>query len=250
MCTLLHFTPQTDFTTTENRELRTEKNFFRFGDQLVTLEAHGYAAAKNYVLLSLHSNETSSIAAALNFTRTTDAFFIRLVNSNKRNIEGYFLDTKINFDPNNIYTDWGRKEHLKDNNCWTKYIDLKVEQFSQFILNEIPYDKTIVSLHSHKGNTIQNYAAKRKLNRQVKALYINSTQSPTDYFLTTDESIFERLKERQYNVLLMHPKKMENKGGLAVYCARTKRPYVQVETGEENTEMQEKMLMVIDGILK
>lgn len=250
VCTLLHTLPVNRITTPPENKTRLEKNFFRFGDQLVSIESHGHPDARNYVLLSLHSNESSSVNASLNFSKNTNTLFIRLVNNEKQLIEGDFLDQQISFDPNNIYTDWGRKEHLKDNKCWTKYLDMKVEQFAEFILNEIPYNKAIVSLHTHHAWTIRDYMEKRKLRKQVKEIYRNPAMPASEYYITTDDLLYSRIKNKELNVILMHPKKMENKGELAVYCAREKRPYVQIETREESTEAQEKMLMALDSILK
>lgn len=250
LCTLLHFS---DVTITDNPSTETppaEKNFFRFGDQLVSLETMGTPSAKNYVLVGLHSNEAASLASMQSFSRATGAYFLQLQNNNNQKIVGSFLDKKISFDPQKIFTDWGRKEHLKDNNCWTKFIDLKVEQFSQFLLNELPYDKAVVSLHTHHARTIKDYSSKKSLAKQVKSLHRDATKHVAAYFITTDDSIFEKLKQLQYNVVLLHPKKVVNDGDLAVYCVRSKRPYVQIEAREEDAAEGRQMLLALDSILK
>ena len=214
------------------------------------IETHGHQDSRNYLLLNLHSNEDAAIEAALNFSKATGVFFVRLQNGGRKNIEGYFLDQKISFDPNQIYTDWGRKEHLKENKCWNKYLDEKVEQFSEFILNEIPHDKAIVSLRDQGGRTLRDYDEKRKLKKQVKALYRSALYDVSDYFITTDEEIFHRLKKEQLNVVLLHPKKVYNNGALAVYCARTKRPYIQIETKKGQLAQKQMMLAALDRIFK
>lgn len=230
-------------------ETATERNFFRFGDQLITIVKQGNPASKNYVLLSLHSDEHKAIGSLIKFSRRNGSHMVRLLNSNRRMIEGNFLDEKIAFDPNHIYTDWGRKEHLKKHNTWTRYLDMKVEQFSQFLLNELPHGKTIVTLHTHPAHTIRDFIEKRKLRRQVKEWHRNPAMHVSDYFITTDENIFNRIKEQDFNIVLLHPKRIHNNGGLPVHCAREKLSYVEIESLEDHAQARMEMLMAVDVAL-
>jgi len=223
-----------------------ERNFFRFGDQLVTLEREGDAAAANYAALILHSGEGTALE---NLAQKSGALRIKLDHGTGRYIQGSFIDRPISFDPNNIFTEWGRKEHLKDRGCWSRGIEIKVGQFADFILNELPSDKIILTMHQHGDFTMEDFTGKKSLNRQMKAIAWNDKANGRSYFVTTEKDLYDKLDAAGGNVILLNARKVANNGALAVYCARTKRPYIQVECSGNAVE-QQKMLSIVEKALE
>jgi len=223
-----------------------ERNFFRFGDQLVTLEREGDAAAAGYVALLLHSGEGVALE---NFAGKSGALRVKLDHRTGRYIQGTFIDKPISFDPNNIFTEWGRKEHLKDRGCWSRGIEIKVGQFADFIMNELPSDKIILTMHQHGDFSMEDFTGKKSLNRQMKEVVWNDKVNERSYFMTSDKSLFDKLDAAGGNVILLNARTVANNGALAVYCVRTKRPYIQVECSGDPVE-QEKMLSIVEEALK
>ena len=231
------------FTPAGQGSITVNKSFFRIGDQLITLEKYGKAVDHPFVFVSLHSDETSYINAGLRMAHSQKAFFIRLVNKQGRNVEADLFDRKLVFDPNSIFTSWGRRIHLKSNDCWSKSADDYVQQFARFVLNEMPGNKTIVMLHPGKP-TLQAYHPGGAMEKMTKEIYVNPAMDAGQFFITADEDIFSQLKESKYNAVLQHAKKMDDDGSLAVFCAKSARPYIYMVANEG----EEEMIAMLDGL--
>lgn len=212
--------------------LKVNKSFFRIGDQLITLENYGEFDDNNYVLVSLHNDPVFS-SAAFSMVQSSEAGFIRLVNTRGKNVEADFLDMKLVFDPNKIFTSWGRREHLKENHCWGKAADDYIRQFAKFILNEIPIDKTVV-MFIDEQLSIRDFMDGGVKEKQAKQVFQNTGQDPSTLFITPDESVFLKLKAKNSNVVLQHSKKLEDDGSLHIYCAKANLNYLNIAVGKEN----------------
>ena len=229
-CLLTQNLPQFNLASPEPASLKVNKSFFRIGDQLMTLEKYGDHKIHNYVIVSLHHDD-HILESALSMVQSYQSGFIRLLNKQGRNVEADLFNKKLVFDPNNIFTSWGRREHLKANHCWSKASDEYVQQLARFVLNEIPIDKTVVMFLDEKTN-LADYTEGGKKEKQVKNIFQSSAMEATSFFLTTDELIFEKLKSANANAVLQNPKKMEDDGSLPVYCSKANRNYLTVVNGD------------------
>jgi hypothetical protein len=226
------------------------KRFFRFGDQLITMEKYARPDAASYVLVSLHSNETSAIHTAMSFAENHNAIFYRLMNSERRNVEADLLDKKITFDPNCIFTTTGRKQNLKKNHCFDKPTDEQVYQLSRFIIRDMSDENAIVSVHSSDNNSILDYKKGGKLHKETKAIFQGSSMDPGDFMLTTDENIFRALKSKGFNVVMQNKAKAKDDGSLGLFCARAGKPYVGIETKAGHNSEELSMLDAVDRIFQ
>ena len=229
-------------------ETPNSKSFFRLGDQLITLEKQGINKS-SYLLVSLHSNKLGAINTMMEFAEERQVNFLRLLNQDKRNVEAMFLDRQISFDPNSIFTKLGRKACLLSNKYLDKITDMKIRQFAQFMLDEMPSEETIVTLHSETNNSVNYYIPGGKKGKSAKCIFKSAACKPSNYFLTTSEEIYNALVEKNCNVVLLHKKKAKDDGSLSIYCVRTGKPYVSIETAG-NKNAQEEMLHTIDSILQ
>lgn len=248
---LLLAAQEDNFTFTSHSEPFTERNFFRLGDRVLTLAKHGYEDDKPYVLLSLHNNEYTAIQSGLDYVTEYGGTFYELVNNQQRNISFVLMDQRYHFDPNRIFTYRGREANLRMFKSWDKRTHDQVLQFAQFILNEIPFRKTIVALHNNTDGEydLNDYKKGGRYYRETKAVHSNPDMDRDDFFLTTDATIYKRLKELNYNVVLQNNSKVKDDGSLSVYCAKVNRKYINIETQFGHTGVQQEMLDVLEKVL-
>jgi hypothetical protein len=250
VCTSLHTAPKTPTPVFNANPITVSKSFFRFGDQLITLEKYGSEEARSYVLVSLHGNELSSFNTALAFAGAQHAPLYRLKHKDTRLVVADLHDHTVQFDPAQIFTTWGRRVHLKKNNSLNRYAIEQVELLSHFLLNEMPLNKTIVSLNNSEGRYSINDFVKGKLEKEAKDVYVAAGMDPFDYFSTADEAIFEKLKAKDLNVVLLQKGKVKDNGSLSVYCLRSNSTFVNIETKAEHTGEEVRMLEALDAVLK
>jgi hypothetical protein len=248
VCALLYTAPKA---TTEPQHTNLNKSFFRIGDQLITLEKYSQGEAPGYVLVSLHSDEMDAIGTTMDFVRQHNSVFLRLVNGHRRLVEADFYDHKVVFDPNQVFTTWGRRIELRENECFDKLTNLRVLQFSRFVTGEIRRDKTIVSIHNTEENSsIRQYLPGGHLEKLAKEVYMNPAKDPSDFMVTGEEYIYNGLKAQGFNVVFLHRSRMEDNGSLEVYCSKANQPYVIMEVKRGHGEEQLRMMEVVDGMLK
>jgi hypothetical protein len=225
------------------------KTFFRFGDQLITLEKYGREDERPYVLVGLHGDEAAANYSAFLFARSHGAAFFRLQND-KKNVEADLLDRKVRFDPGNIFTSLGRQVNLRLNKCWSKFTNQRVQELASFLVGQVVRDKTVIAVHNDHNESVGDYQEGGRLAKQVKEVYVQPSSDAHDFFLTTDENIFNKLKDRDFNIILQKKGKMKDDGSLGVYCAKAGKSFVSVETLSAHSGMQQKMLSAIDAVLQ
>jgi len=226
--------------------------FFKLGDKLLSIARHGDEKKESYVLISLHSNETTAIDVAKTFIEKEGGLFLELLNYDQRLIEFKETGVKFIFDPNRIFTPAGRTANLKLNKSYNKIVERQVQQFARFVLAEIPRNKTIIAVHNNtEGNyTINDYKKGNKLEKDAELIYQNPELDEDDFFLTTSLSLFKSLKSKNFNVVLQHKSKAKDDGSLSIYCAGINRSYVNVETEHGHSDEQQKMLAVLKDIFE
>ena len=233
------------------KAVATKKSYFRFGEKVVTLAKHATPADQPFVLISLHNNEYEAAETAQKFVAEQGGTFLELQNNNERNIEFSLFDKQMIVDPNNIFTPKGRWNDLAANQKKDHVISQQIGELASFIINELPLQKAIVSLHNNisGGHIIEMYGKNGSLAKNVRSFYQNPEMNSADFFFTTDKAVFEQLKDRKFNVVLQDFQAKDD-GSLTVFCAKTRRSYIGIETQNGHTEMQEKMLNAIAEILK
>ncbi|HWJ30076.1 MAG TPA: hypothetical protein VNS32_26300, partial [Flavisolibacter sp.] len=190
----------------------------------------------------LHNNEQTAILNASFFAEGNDTRFIQILHDGGRNIEANLGDRNVRFDPDKIFTPAGRKSNLKDNQSWSKSSAQQVGLFARFMVNQFINTGTIISVHeSENDQTINDYTRSPLLIRIAKAIHINATSDPNDFILTTDENLFMHLKQN-FNVVLLNKHKMKDDGSLKIYCTRTNKNFVQIQTLSDHTKEQNEML--------
>jgi len=224
--------------------------YFKSGNNELTLSKYSGDSTKSYLLLSLHHNEQTAIEEAKYFISGNGGMLYELENEKQRNITATIKGEKVVFDPNRIFTMRGRSESIKSKTYRKSKLQY-VLSFSWFILSAMPEDKIIIAVHNNadEGFSIHSYRKGGSLAKDAKDVYLNTAMDPDDFFLTTDEGIFEKIKNEDYSVVLQS-KTATDDGSLSIYCGKISRKYINVETEHGHAYELKNMLRVIDEILQ
>lgn len=227
---------------------KSAKSFYRLGDQVITIKKQGEFSDQPFVFISLHHNETTASEAALDFIENNGGAMISIENNFQHNIDFELIDKKYSLDPNQIFTKKGRGLQA---GIFKPQILSSLQRFAIFMLDEIPENKGVVSMHNHAGNeTGITYYSTGILKKDAKDIYINPEMDVDDFFLTTDKSLFEQLKGKKYNVVLKNIARNRDDGSLAYYFGRINKPYVDLVTEFGHYEQQKTMITVLADLLK
>jgi hypothetical protein len=233
------------------KAVATRKSYFRFGERVVALARFSTTDEQPYVLLSLHHNEYNASETARKFVSEQGGTYLEVQNNNERNIEFTLFDKEMTVDPDNIFTPKGRWNDLSANQKKDHIISQQIGEFSKFILNEIPLDKTIISLHNNAADdaSIDQYMKGGSQYRNAHSAFRNPEMNANDFVITTDKAVFERLRDRKINVVLQN-NMIKDDGSLSFYCAHSRRTYVGIETQTGHALAQESILAAVTEALK
>jgi hypothetical protein len=219
-----------------------KKSFFRLGTRLITLNKIVSQREQPFLMVNLHNDETSLIEKAKELTARKGGQLIVLENDGQKLIEAELLERTVVFDPSHIFTFYGRKFRPKKGINFK--IDQHVKQLADFITNELDDGKHVVDLHSHSGDDrlISDYQKEIKKFKDVKDVHQNKFMDEADYFLTSDEYLFEQLSKRGFNIVLQSSTKLRELGMLDNFCQKMKSKYLLVVTRTHHDAVQEQML--------
>jgi hypothetical protein len=231
--------------------LQTRRMYYRLGDRLLTINKQVTDDTQPYMFISLHNNENAVAETARNFILSEGGSLLELLNDNRRNIDFTLFDKELSVDPNNIFTPKGRNQDLSVNKKTDMIISHQLNGFAQFIIGELPYEKVIVSVHSNDAGdyTINAFSKNGEHERDAWMMFRNPALDENDFFVTTDKDLYNQLKERNLNVVLQSIRSKDD-GSLAVFCGRTHRGYIGIETRKGHNEEQERMVRIVHEILK
>ncbi|MDB5197365.1 MAG: hypothetical protein JWP88_1736 [Flaviaesturariibacter sp.] len=234
-----------------SQAVATKKSFFRFGERVVTLAKHTTAIDQPYVLISLHNDEYTASEAARKAIQQDGGSYIEVLNNNERNIAFTLFNKEMTVDPNNIFTPKGRWADLAANQKTDHVISQQIGEFAKFIIDEIPVEKAIISLHNNTEDayTIDMFQKGGCFANSARFVYQNTEMDENDFVLTTDKAVFEKLKEKKISVVFQ-PYSVKDNGSLNVFCAKTKRRYIGIETQVGHSAEQEKVIETVTEILK
>jgi len=220
------------------------KTFFRLGDQLITVEEKG-PENQSIIIIGLHNNEHTAIMNASFFAEGYGTRFIQLQHKGGQYIEANLRDQNIRFDPDKIFTPTGRKNNLKKTQSWSKSSIQQVGLFARFMQDQFTNSTSIISIHeSENEENINDYTHSPALIRIAKAIHISETSDPNDFIITTDENLFRKLKQG-FNVVLLNKHKLKDDGSLKLYCIRSNKKFVQIQTLADHTSEQLVMLQSV-----
>ncbi|MET0463160.1 MAG: hypothetical protein ABW007_08395 [Chitinophagaceae bacterium] len=224
------------------------------GDKKIALKTWRYGAAQKYVIINLHHNEITAIDAAQKVLSTSGGTMVYIENEQERIISFRIGNNLFRFDPNRIFTDAGIHKTLhKLSGRVTPGAIRAVREFATFVKSKLPATVSVViAVHNNEDGdlSVDSYGKDGDLRREASQVHATPGHDADNFFLTTDVSLFRKLKAAGYNAVLQHNKRVTNDGSLSVYYGLKKKRYVNVEAETGALDMQQEMITSVIGILK
>lgn len=214
------------------------------GNTQVSVQVSVYGNQRNVVMLNVHDDEITSVAAARNVLQTTGGILVNINNNYERLVSFTMRGKTWKFDPNRMFTRNGIiNDMLKQNKSCNMAAAKAIEGFGKFLLSKIPKTSTLIALHNndHRNYSIVSYLEDASFKKDVQAIHASEHHDEDNFFLTTDRKLYQSLRESGYNVILQH-KKAADDGSLSVYFGRRNKSYVNVEAESGKVKDQEQMI--------
>lgn len=202
---------------------------------------------------NMHDNENTAVEAAKRIVGKFGGTLLELQSEGERAIKFSLNETQFTFDPNRIFTQIGIKKTLDYYGENSPEAQKEVERFANKLAkNYLRKLKIMIAVHNNTDEdySIKSYEKGGEFETDAKLVYINPDADADDFFYVTDKKFFNFLKGKNYNVVLQDNEKVADDGSLAVYCGSRKIPYINVESEHNHLEEQEKMLEVLQSLLK
>jgi hypothetical protein len=227
----------------------TEKTiFYDLAGNIVPIKIQQFGEKTGIVFINLHDDEVTSVDAAKRVLEEYGGVLIEVENNAKRNIH-FKLDRYFyKVDPNRIFSEEGIKKSLEQlGRASGKAVD-EAEKLGQRIIQLIPEEaKCIIALHNNTPDffSVTEYTPGNKRSVDCRKVFINTEQDPDDFFLTTDNSLYEKLADKGYNTILQDNNHCTDDGSLSVYCGKKNIRYVNCETEHGKTEQYYDMMRAL-----
>ncbi|MDB5192758.1 MAG: hypothetical protein JWQ96_2321 [Segetibacter sp.] len=236
-----------------SQDTTTAKKFL-IGDSPIIISTACYLPCKApIVFINVHDDENTSVEAAHEYLLENGGNLFQLQQEGARNIKFDLNNKQYIFDPNRIYTKSGRTASLKllstNNTAAAAGVELLASQIlAEYIDNKI----LVIALHNNSDSnfSINSYKKGGSEAKNTGMLYINPLMDPDDFILTTEDTIYHYLKEKEISVVLQNNKTVADDGSMSVYAASKGIPYINVETQHGHKDEQLEMLRALKDIVK
>ena len=229
---------------------------YSVGETNITVHSKQFHPKKSKVtFINLHDNEQTSVKAAETYLAACGGgTLVNISNQQERFIDIYLYGKCYRFDPNRIYSEEGRISTLtKLSPEVNDTVHAAVEYLAGQILQcHIDSSKLIVAIHNNTDSllSVLSYQQDQAGKRHFGDVFVNPEMDPDDFVLTTDYSIFKKIKNRNINAVWENSRLIDDDGSLSVYAGLRKIPYINIEAEHEHIDEQLTMLNALDDIIK
>lgn len=204
--------------------------------------------------INVHENESTSVEAAKAVLEPAHKYALtELQFKSGRFISFSYKNKDFTVDPNRMYTIQGCLASLKKNSHHYKG-NIFEEAAEQVLLFSKHYTdtfvdpkKAVVALHNNTEGeplSIINFKSGNE-SKNAADVYMNLQKDPDDFFLTTDKTFFNFIKQKGFNVVLQNNETVEDDGSLSVYAGKKKIPYINIEAQVGHLAEQKRMVEIV-----
>lgn len=219
---------------------KTETRQVILGDTTVVVEQVVHGSGK--VFFHPHQNETTALKAANAVIQAEGGSVLTLRHPGARNIIFHLNGVRYEFDPNRMFTDKGIQKTLRQFGAYSTDAHQVVRKLADEVTMLLPKNQRVIAVHNNKSYSLREYYSGETLEKDAKALHVADALAYRNFFLVTQKSDYQRLKNLDYNILLQADS-AEDDGSLSVYLAS--KPYVNVEAAYDALDAQIQMLKII-----
>ncbi len=228
------------------------QQYFIGGDSVGIYTRCSLLCDSNITFIQLHEDETTGIDAAEEYLMTHGGFLVQLKHTGKRLVNFKLGNQVFNVDPNRIFSRVGIKNNMTKLALYKPEAAKQVNVFANNILKNYVNDKKlIVALHNNTEEKFSILSYEKGMPEAPNAaeVFINDDMDPDDFILTTDTSIYRKIKDKNINVVLQSSKAKDD-GSLSVYAQRKKIPYINIEAQHGHLDEQKQMLFALKDIIE
>lgn len=224
---------------------------YKLGATKVITERFSFPGEDSVHLLLLHSNEHTAKTVASDILQQTGGTLLSISNRGQRLIKFTHKKRGFEFDPNRIFTPAGRYATLQKNGSHTEASERILAGFAAHLLQLIKTD-TVISLHNNTDGafSINNYTPGGVNAKDATQVHTNNNMDADNFFLTTDENIYKKIKAHDVNIVLQDNGGATDDGSLSVYCGHSGIPYINIEAQHGHVKQQAEMLKLLMSVLK
>lgn len=221
--------------------------------EITVIEQCCYPCHPGVLFVNVHDNESTSVKAAEQYLSEIGGRLINIENNGERFINFRHKGQYFTFDPNRIFSSAGIDTTIKL--LSSKYdtgAAKEVSKFAEMLLDDyIDSSDLIISLHNNMDSSLSilSYNNEQMIKLGLCKVFINPQMDADDFILTTNTSLFSKIKEKNINVVWENVDAIEDDGSLSVYAARHNRPYINVEAQHEHSQEQLAMLKLLEDII-
>jgi hypothetical protein len=219
---------------------------WNIGESFIVVRHFVFAHEAPYLFVHLHADESTAATVAAEAAHRWGIPLIQVLNNNRRNIPFVLGDTTFHFDPNRIFSIGGIEATVKPATSSQQVLD-EVRVFRDSLLRLIVQNKPVVALHN---NTDRGFSILTYHEGNMGTVHINEALDKDDFIITNDETIFQRLREENFNVVLEDASRIADDGSLSLYASREGMRYVNIEAEHGHHQQQRKMLEAVHRIFK
>lgn len=220
--------------------------FHKIGDRKLSLVTTRFGPTNNgTVFVHLHDDEQTALQATRSILEKQGGQLVRIQNWNKRYIRFRVKGRYYSFDPNGMFTKNGIDRSLRLMGRFHPDAARSIGQLGERFLQLLPESLTcVISLHNNTPGyfSVLTYADGGEKSSDAKKVFINPDEDPDDFFLVTEESLFQTIKAKGYNCVLQDNEGCTDDGSLSVYCGKKNIPYVNCETEHGKVEKYREMM--------
>ena len=203
--------------------------------------------------VSLHENERTAVQATRQLIDHQPGRLVELRSRGARLVTVWFGTTPHVFDPNRIFTDVGVEKTLRHYGSYSREVQSAIGPLRQAILAWLPTGgaQPLIAVHNNRAGTysIAQYRAGGAYSTDAELVFEAPGHSPGDFFLVTDRSWFERLRQASFSVVLQSRMPTDD-GSLSVWFQQRGLPYVNVEARFGVVEEQYRMLRAVTDLAR
>lgn len=230
----------------------TLKKYFLGSDSLTFQTTCFNNCDSNVVFIQLHEDENTGIQSAKQYFIENSGYVFQLKHSGQRLVNFTLDDQQCTVDPNRIFTTAGLRDNMTKLKMYRPAAASVVQNLANQILQSfVDSKKLVVALHNNTDNKFSIASYKKGMPEAANAakVFINAAMDPDDFILTTDTSIFRKIKDKNINVVLQSNRAKDD-GSLSIYAHRKKIPYINIEAQHGHIEEQKQMLIAIKDIIE
>ena len=229
-------------------EVKVKTILYQLADNTIPIKIQQFGERNDILFINLHDDEYTSVDAAKRILNELGGILIEIENNFQRNIR-FRIGRQIHrVDPNCIFSTRGAKKSIEDLGISSARAIDEAMRLGKRIVQLIPESaKLVIALHNNTPGyfSVNDYTAGNPRSTDSKKVYVNSAEDSDDFFLTTNNDLYERLADKGFNAILQDNKNCNDDGSLSVYCGKNNINYINCETEHGKSQQYDKMLVAL-----